>query len=179
MDSRTLAILVGAAISFCMYLRFPLLLLVFLYVPVSLAQLSVDFVRVVKSERKLMLLSGGQVIREFKVALGGNPAGHKQQEGDQRTPEGSYTLDYKKSDSAFYKAIHISYPNPDDMAAAKERGVRPGGQIMIHGQKNDPGRFAFLSEFVNWTNGCIALKNDEMDELWGQVTEGTKIEILP
>lgn len=162
-----------------MYMRVPLLLLVLLYIPVSYAQVSVDFVRVVKSERKLMLLSGGQVIREFKIVLGGNPTGHKQQLGDQRTPEGHYTLDYKKSDSVFYKAIHISYPNQDDMAAAEERGVRPGGQIMIHGQKKDSGRLAFLSELIDWTNGCIALKNDEMDELWGQITEGTKIEILP
>jgi len=162
-----------------MYPRFSLLLLAFLYAPVSLAQLPVDFVRVVKSERKLMLFSGGQVIREFKVVLGGNPRGHKQHEGDQRTPEGSYTLDYKKSDSVFYKAIHISYPNEDDMAAAKERGVNPGGQIMIHGQKNVSGRLAILSELIDWTNGCIALKNEEMDELWGQITEGTKIEILP
>jgi murein L,D-transpeptidase YafK len=162
-----------------MYLRFPLLLSVILYVPVTFAQPSVDFVRVVKSERKLMLFSGGEVIREFKIALGGNPMGHKQQQGDQRTPEGSYTLDYKKSDSAFYKAIHISYPNADDVTAAKQRGVRPGGQIMIHGQKNGFGRWAFLSEFVDWTKGCIALKNEEMDVLWDQIAEGTKIEILP
>jgi len=162
-----------------MRLRFLLFLSVILYVPVSLAQPSVDFVRVVKSERKLMLLSGGQVVREFRIALGGNPAGHKQQEGDQRTPEGSYILDYKKSDSAFYKAIHISYPNEHDIAAAKQRGVRPGGQIMIHGQKKRAGRFAFLAEFVDWTKGCIALKNEEMDVLWNLIAEGTKIEILP
>lgn len=162
-----------------MYLRFLLLLSVSLYAPVSLAQPSVDFVRVVKSERKLMLFSGGEVVREFRVALGGNPTGHKQEEGDQRTPEGSYMLDYKKSDSAFYKAIHISYPNANDIAAAKQRGVKPGGQIMIHGQKNDIGWLAFLSEFVDWTKGCIALKNEEMDVLWDQITEGTKIEILP
>lgn len=162
-----------------MRLRFLLFLSVILYVPVSLAQPSVDFVRVVKSERKLMLFSGGQVVREFRIALGGNPAGHKQEEGDQRTPEGSYILDYKKSDSAFYKAVHISYPNVHDLAAAKQRGVRPGGQIMIHGQKNAGGRWAFLSEFVDWTKGCIALKNEEMDVLWNLIAEGTKIEILP
>ncbi|MDH3371363.1 MAG: L,D-transpeptidase family protein [Gammaproteobacteria bacterium] len=150
-----------------------------LYAPVSFAQVTVDLVRVVKSERKLMLLSGGEVVREFKVVLGGNPRGHKLYEGDKRTPEGSYTLDYKKNDSVFYKAIHISYPNPDDLAAAKARGVRPGGQIMIHGQKMDSGRLAFLSDLIDWTNGCIALKNEEMDELWEQITEGTKIEILP
>lgn len=147
--------------------------------PVSLAQPSVDFVRVVKSERKLILFSEGQVVREFRIALGGNPTGHKQQEGDQRTPEGSYVLDYKKSDSAFYKAIHISYPNEHDVAAAKQRGVKPGGQIMIHGQKNGIGWLAALSQFVDWTRGCIALKNEEMDVLWSLIAEGTKIEILP
>jgi murein L,D-transpeptidase YafK len=163
-----------------MYLRFALFLLsVSLYAPVSFAQSSVDFVRVVKSERKLILFSEGKVVQEFKIALGGNPVGHKQQEGDLRTPEGSYILDYKKSDSAFYKAIHISYPNEHDIAAAKQRGVRPGGRIMIHGQKKRAGRFAFLSEFVDWTKGCIALKNEEMDVLWDLIAEGTKIEILP
>lgn len=162
-----------------MYWRVPLVLLAFVYVPASLAQVPVDFVRVVKSERKLMLLSGGQVIREFKIVLGGNPAGHKLQEGDKRTPEGRYVLDYKKSDSAFYKAIHISYPNEDDIASARQRGVKPGGQIMIHGQKYVSGRLAILSDLIDWTNGCIALKNDEMDVLWDQITEGTKIEILP
>lgn len=103
------------------------------YAPASLAQSTVDLVRVVKSDRKLMLFSEGKIIREFKVALGSNPNGHKQQEGDGRTPEGNYTLDYKKSDSAFYKAIHISYPNAHDVASAKQRAVNPGGKIMIHG----------------------------------------------
>ena len=154
-------------------------LFVLFYVPVSLAQATVDLVRVVKSERKLMLISEGKVIREFKIVLGGDPKGHKQQKGDQRTPEGSYTLDYKKSDSAYYKAIHISYPNADDIAAARQRGVDPGGQIMIHGQKNGFGWLYFLSQFIDWTNGCIAVKNSEMDELWQKVPEGTKIEILP
>lgn len=162
-----------------MYLRFLLFLSVILYAPVSLAQPLIDFVRVVKSERKLMLFSEGQVIREFRIVLGGNPVGHKQEEGDQRTPEGSYVLDYKKSDSAFYKAIHISYPSESDIAAAQQRGVQPGGQIMIHGQKKGGGRLAILSEFVDWTKGCIALKNEEMDVLWNLVAEGTRIEILP
>lgn len=103
------------------------------------AEAKVDLVRVLKGERKLQLLAGTQVLREFPVALGGNPLGHKQQEGDRRTPEGRYLLDYKKADSAFYKAIHISYPNGADLAAARKRGVAPGGQIMIHGQKNGLG----------------------------------------
>jgi murein L,D-transpeptidase YafK len=156
-----------------------ILLLMLFYVPASLAKANVDLVRVVKSERKLMLISEGQVIREFKVVLGSNPTGHKQQAGDQRTPEGSYILDYKKSDSAYYKAIHISYPNADDIASAKQRGVDPGGQIMIHGQRNGFAWLYFLSQYIDWTNGCIALKNSDMDVLWKKVPEGTKIEILP
>lgn len=158
----------------------PLLcMLLCFYLSASFAQAPVDLVRVIKSERKLMLFAEGKVIRQFKVALGSNPQGHKQQEGDKRTPEGRYTLDYKKADSAFYKAIHISYPNPSDVASAKKRGVSPGGQIMIHGQKNGLGWFNFLSQRSDWTEGCIALKNDEMDVVWNLVKEGTPIEILP
>ena len=110
-----------------------------LYLFVSFAQTPVDLVRVIKSERKLMLIADGKVIHEFKVALGGNPKGHKQQEGDKRTPEGRYMLDYKKADRAFYRAIHVSYPNSGDVASAKKRGVSPGGLIMIHGQQNGFG----------------------------------------
>lgn len=126
-----------------------------------------------------MLIAEGKVVHEFKVALDGNPKGYKQQEGDKRTPEGRYTLDYKKADSAFCKAIHISYPSPDDVAAAKKRSVSPGGQIMIHGQQNGLGWLSFLSQRLDWTDGCIALRNDEMEVVWGLVKEGTQIEILP
>jgi len=160
-------------------MRILLCMLLCLYLSVSFAQVPVDLVRVIKSERKLMLFSEGRVIHEFKVALGGKPKGHKQQEGDKRTPEGRYMLDYKKADSAFYKAIHISYPNPDDVASAKKRGVSPGGQIMIHGQQNGLGWFGFLSQRRDWTDGCIALKNGEMDVVWNLVKEGTQVEILP
>ncbi|MEQ1629968.1 MAG: L,D-transpeptidase family protein [Gallionella sp.] len=139
----------------------------------------VDLVRVLKSEHKLQLISVGKVTREFDVALGGQPIGHKLQEGDGRTPEGFYTLDYKKSDSAFYRALHISYPNSLDIAAAKARGVSPGGAIMIHGQKNGLGWLSFISQGFDWTNGCIALTNSDMDIVWGEVNEGTKIEIKP
>ena len=160
-------------------MRILLCLPLYFYLSVSFAQAPVDWVRVIKSERKLMLFSEGKVIHEFKVALGGKPKGHKRQEGDKRTPEGRYTLDYKKADSAFYKAIHISYPNPDDVAAAKKRGVSPGGLIMIHGQQNGLGWLGFLSRRRDWTEGCIALKNYEMDIVWNLIREGTQIEILP
>jgi murein L,D-transpeptidase YafK len=99
------------------------------------------------------------------------------QEGDGRTPEGTYILDFKKPDSAFYKAIHISYPDFNDIASAKARGVNPGGQIMIHGQKNGLGWLSFISQRFDWTNGCVALSNADMEVLWSIVKQGTKVEI--
>lgn len=158
-----------------------LLLALFMSLTCSLvnAQSKVDLVRVLKSERKLELVSSGKVLKEFRIALGSNPDGHKQQEGDGRTPEGIYALDYKKSDSAYYKAIHVSYPNAVDTALAKARGVSPGGQIMIHGQKNGLGWLSFISQRMDWTQGCVALSNDDMETVWKLVDVGTKIEIRP
>ena len=138
-----------------------------------------DKVLVVKSESKLYLIKDKKVLSVFKVAFGANPKGHKQQEGDEKTPEGKYILDYKKSDSAFYKAIHISYPNDEDIKRAKEAGVSPGGFIMVHGQKNGFGWLAWITQHFNWTNGCIAVSNSAMDEIWEAVTVGTPIEIKP
>ncbi len=137
-----------------------------------------DSVLVNKSEEKLYLIADGKPFKSYHVVFGANPAGHKQQEGDERTPEGKYLLDYKKEDSAFYKAIHISYPNQNDIENAKKRGVSPGGLIMIHGQRNGLGWLSFASQFFNWTNGCIAVKNSEMEEIWQAVDAGTPIEIV-
>ena len=156
-----------------------LVTLLSLSAPLASADAPIDLVRVIKSEHKLQLVSSGIVQREFHIALGGNPNGHKSQEGDGKTPEGIYTLDYKKSDSAFTKAFHISYPNAADVAAAKTHGNLPGGQIMIHGQKNGLGWLAPVIQHFNWTNGCIALKNEDIDTLWSSVKEGTTIEIRP
>ncbi|WP_246019498.1 L,D-transpeptidase family protein [Corallincola spongiicola] len=130
-----------------------------------------------KSERKMYLFDGSRLIREFDVALGANPKGHKQQEGDERTPEGRYQLDYIKEDSSFYRAMHVSYPNELDKQTAKERGVSPGGLIMVHGQRNRLGWLSLLSQRFNWTNGCIAITNDEMDEFLTLVPVGTVIDI--
>lgn len=137
-----------------------------------------DSVLVDKSEARLYLIRDGVPFREYHVAFGANPKGHKREEGDERTPEGKYTLDYKKDDSAFYKAIHISYPNENDTRLAEARGVSPGGFIMIHGQKNGLGWLSIISQRFNWTNGCIAVKNREMDEIWQSVDAGTPIEIV-
>jgi len=108
-----------------------------------------DNVIVKKSQSKLFLMKNGKIIKEFHVAFGADPKGHKQKEGDERTPEGHYTLDYKKSNSSFYKAIHISYPNEDDRKNAEELGVNPGGLIMIHGQKNKLGFFSIITQRFN------------------------------
>jgi murein L,D-transpeptidase YafK len=119
------------------------------------------------------------VIRSYKVALGRNPLGHKQKAGDCRTPEGNYTIDRHKKDSKFYKSLHISYPNSNDLAAAKKRGHSPGSDIMIHGLPKGFEDLADLHFGRNWTKGCIAVNNTEMDELWQLVANGTPIEIRP
>jgi murein L,D-transpeptidase YafK len=124
-----------------------------------------DLVIVKKSLEKLYLMKDEKVLKIYKVSFGANPKGHKQQEGDEKTPEGNYTLDYKKSNSSFYKAIHISYPNKKDKLSAKGRSVNAGGFIMIHGQKNYFGWLSFITQRFNWTNGCIAVTNEEMDEI--------------
>jgi murein L,D-transpeptidase YafK len=138
-----------------------------------------DMVLVVKSQSKLYLIKNNKVFREYRVAFGANPKGPKHQEGDERTPEGRYILDYKKADSAFYKAIHISYPNAEDKKRAKKLGINPGGLIMIHGQKNGFGWFSWITQHFNWTDGCIALSNRAMDEIWESVDVGTPIKIEP
>jgi murein L,D-transpeptidase YafK len=142
-------------------------------------EVKVDLVKVVKSERRLYLMSDESVLRQFRISLGAAPTGHKEQEGDERTPEGPYMLDYKKTDSNFYKAIHVSYPNKKDVENAKRKGVSPGGDIMVHGQKNGLGWLSFLSQRIDWTNGCIGLSNKDMDEVWRLVNSGTPIEIVP
>ncbi len=139
----------------------------------------IDYVLVNKAEKKMYLMSNGRKIKEYSVVFGSSPTGHKQQEGDQRTPEGKYLLDDKKSDSSYYRAIHISYPNEDDKKRARANNASPGGQIMIHGQKNGLGWMYGLTQKFNWTDGCIAVTNAEMDEIWELVKIGTPIEIRP
>ena len=145
----------------------------------GICQEKADFVLVVKSEAALYLKKSGKTLKKFPVVFGADPRGPKQKRGDKRTPEGCYLLDYKKADSAYYKAIHISYPNVRDRQRAKAAGVDPGGQIMIHGQKNGFEWLQSLTQQFNWTNGCIALSNQEMDEIWWAVDAGTPIEIKP
>ena len=156
------------------YLRYWLLATLVL-TPLALAE--VDLVKVDKSERRLYLMKGDNVVKQYDIALGGNPQGHKQQEGDQRTPEGRYTLDYKKEDSSFYRAMHVNYPNTLDTENAQQMGVSPGGFIMVHGQRNGFGWLSPLMQQFDWTDGCIALTNSDMDEFMSLVNTGTEIQI--
>jgi len=140
---------------------------------------SIDHVIVYKQQRKLVLLSQGKEVKTYRVALGGDPVGPKERQGDHRTPEGSYVLDSRNAHSHFYKAFHISYPNQNDIALAKKLNVSPGGDIMLHGLPKD---YAWLGKnhvLGDWTDGCIAVTNEEMDEIWESVRVGTPIDIKP
>lgn len=145
--------------------------------PIAQAVQQVDYVLVVKSERRMFLIKNGRVVRHYDISLGRNPEGHKEQEGDKRTPEGQYLLDYKLEDSAFYKAIHISYPNEHDLENARRKNVDPGGKIMIHGQPNGNKKYTSITQQYDWTSGCIAVTNRDMDELWQLIEENTPIRI--
>ena len=138
----------------------------------------IDKVFVDKSDRILQLLSGDTVVKSYRIALGDNPVGHKQQQGDERTPVGVYTLDYKNENSIAHRSIHISYPNAVDKARAQSRGLNPGGDIMIHGQMNGFGHLAWINQRRDWTDGCIAVTDSEMDEIMEAVKVGTAIEIV-
>lgn len=143
------------------------------------AQASIDTVVVKKSERQLLLLSNGIAVKRYRISLGDNPVGHKLYEGDQRTPEGEYVLDWRNPESRFYKSIHISYPSAQDREMAESWGLSPGGSIMIHGLPNDAGDLSFAYTGLDWTEGCIAVSNEAMDEIWQLVHDGTPITILP
>jgi murein L,D-transpeptidase YafK len=132
-----------------------------------------------KSARRMTLLHDGQVLKAYDVALGSAPRGHKQQEGDGRTPEGAYAIEFKNARSRFHLALRISYPNAQDRAAAQRRGVAPGGDIMIHGLPNGLGWLAGLHLWRDWTDGCVAVTDRQIDEIWPLVDVGTAVEIRP
>lgn len=146
---------------------------------VSLEQIDISEVLVKKAERRLYLLDGEDVVRSYRISLGDNPEGHKLYEGDERTPEGEYVLDWRNNESDFYKSIHISYPSPRDRELAEAWGLDPGGSIMIHGLPNEAGDMAFAFAGLDWTDGCIAVTNEAIDEIWQLVSNGTPIRILP
>ena len=138
-----------------------------------------DRVLVEKGERKLHLLKNGVPFKTFDIALGPAPEGDKEQEGDQKTPEGVYLLDARNPDSDFFLSIHISYPNATDRAEARKMGVDPGGQIMIHGQPNRPKYNEEYYRRTDWTDGCIAVSNSDMVDIWLMTRRNTPITILP
>lgn len=138
-----------------------------------------DKILVHKSERVMMLLQRGKPLKAYRIALGPAPCGHKVCEGDGKTPEGSYLIDARKFNSSFHRALHVSYPNPRDIQVARNRGLDPGGAIMIHGLPNGMGWFGNLHRWWDWTAGCIAVTDWEIEELWRAVPDGTTIEIRP
>ena len=138
-----------------------------------------DRVVVYKGKRELVLMRDGRVLKKYWVSLGFTPRGHKKQEGDGKTPEGVYTIDKRKPRSQFYKALHIDYPNDKDKEQAAARGVSAGGELYIHGLGHTVAWMGAAHVLTDWTAGCIALTNREMDELWAAVPDGTPIEIRP
>jgi murein L,D-transpeptidase YafK len=138
-----------------------------------------DFVIIEKAARKLHLLQNGKAFRTFKIALGIRPVGDKKKEGDFKTPEGKYLLDIRNKDSDFFLSIRVSYPNATDRQEAKKLGADPGGAIMIHGQPNEPSQSEVYYQTQDWTNGCIAVSNSDMIDIWLMTGENTPIEILP
>lgn len=138
-----------------------------------------DRVLVIKSARTLTLLNHDHVLKVYKVALGSVPVGPKTQQGDHKTPEGTYVLDRRNDHSKFYRAIHISYPNEQDRERAHTLGTSPGGDIMLHGLPNGYGWIGKGHRARDWTDGCIAVTDEEMDEIWRTVSDGTPIEIRP
>jgi tetratricopeptide (TPR) repeat protein len=138
-----------------------------------------DKVLIEKKDRRLTLLAKGEVIKTYKIALGGNPVGPKERQGDNKTPEGTYIIDSKNRDSGYHLSLHISYPNEQDKMRAKELGVSPGGDIMIHGIKNGLSWVGASHAEVDWTKGCIAVADEEIEEIDKLVPNGTLVEIRP
>ncbi len=142
-------------------------------------QVDPDRVLVYKSAYRLELWSQNQLLKTYRISLGQNPVGHKQFEGDSRTPEGRYTIDSKNPHSAYHLNLGISYPGPSDKQRAQQAGKNPGSDIKIHGLRNGWGFIGKLHRLTNWTDGCIAVTNKEIEELYHAVDIGTPIEIKP
>jgi murein L,D-transpeptidase YafK len=138
-----------------------------------------DRILILKSERKLTLFRDGRPLKSYLVALGGSPVGDKQCQGDQRTPEGTYRIELKNQASRFRRSLRVSYPDATDRAEARKRGCSPGGDIMIHGLGKEFAHLGKLHRATDWTLGCIAVTNAEIEEIWAAVDVGTAVEIRP
>jgi L,D-peptidoglycan transpeptidase YkuD (ErfK/YbiS/YcfS/YnhG family) len=145
----------------------------------AIRQGSADKIVIEKKARRLMLISKGEVIKTYKIALGGDPIGPKEREGDNKTPEGTYCIDSRNRDSQYHRSLHISYPNERDKKRAGELGVSPGGDIMIHGIKKGFSWVGDAQSEVDWTKGCIAVTDEEIEEIYKVAPDGTVVEIRP
>lgn len=143
------------------------------------SQEKADLVVVEKSKHLLSIYKANKLLASYHVAFGGSPTGNKQKEGDKKTPEGRYILDYRIENNAYHKAFHVSYPNAKDTENARKLGVSPGSAIMVHGQKNGFDWASSIVQRFNWTKGCVALANQDLDQMWSIVNVGTPIEIKP
>ncbi|MEZ0005701.1 murein L,D-transpeptidase YafK [Flavobacterium sp. 28YEA47A] len=139
----------------------------------------IDRIEVYKSKRKMDVYSDGILLKRYRIALGKNPIGHKEFEGDCKTPEGIYTIEGKNPESAFHKNLGVSYPNEKDIEHAMSLGKSAGGDIKIHGLRNGYGYRAKFHRWKDWTAGCIAVTDREIDELYEAVQQGAEIEIFP
>jgi murein L,D-transpeptidase YafK len=142
-------------------------------------QPQVDRIVIVKSEHTMTLLRQGKVLKTYRVALGGQPVGAKTRRGDNKTPEGLYTIDSRNPGSHYHLALHISYPNAADRERAKREHLDPGGAIMIHGLPKGYGWIGARHRLEDWTLGCVAVTDEEIDEIWAMVPLGTVVEIKP
>jgi murein L,D-transpeptidase YafK len=140
---------------------------------------TIDRILVEKSARRLSIFKNGKKLKSYRVSLGRNPVGPKEQEGDMKTPEGVYKIDRRNPHSGFHLALHVSYPSDNDQARAAASGVSAGGDIMIHGIQNGLGWIGALHRLHDWTVGCIALTDEEIEELYRITPDGTPIEIRP
>ncbi len=138
-----------------------------------------DRILIEKANHTMTLFENGRSLRSYSVALGRGGLQPKRREGDNKTPEGQYRIDGRNSSSAFHLALHISYPDPGDSASASSRGEKPGGDILIHGIRNGIGWIGSLHRWVDWTAGCIAVADEEIEEIWRTVPDGTPVEIKP
>lgn len=142
-------------------------------------QQKADSILILKKDHVMELLAGGKVIRSYKVALGSGGLARKEREGDGRTPEGHYTIDSRNANSHYHRALHISYPNAEDRTHAAKLGVSSGGAVMIHGLPNDMSYIGSAHRLYDWTLGCVAVTDAEIDEIWELVPLGTPVEIRP
>jgi murein L,D-transpeptidase YafK len=138
-----------------------------------------DTILIVKHERKLYLLHDNYPLRSYRIALGLSPTGAKEREWDFRTPEGSYIIDFRLEHSHYFKALHISYPGPEDLKRSSALHLPAGGDIFIHGEPNQPTKPVSYYKTRDWTNGCIALSDEDLQDLWDLTAGQTLVEIVP